>query len=155
MLRINVHSSSDAAKSYFDRELKCGDYYANDQEAPGQWGGMLATSAARSASDRFRRSLKVASRTRRSASVTPSAFMIKRTMGSFNTSSRAGSRRIFASMISSHRVLGKGPVAAPAVSGTSAWTRRLPHYKHQGNIVPLACTDFLSGKNPYPTPITH
>jgi conjugative relaxase-like TrwC/TraI family protein len=43
MLRINVHSSSDAAKSYFDRELKCGDYYANDQEAPGHWGGMLAS----------------------------------------------------------------------------------------------------------------
>src|SRR4051794_40832291 len=42
MLRIIEHSAAEAAKSYFDRELKSGDYYTNDQEAPGCWGGKLA-----------------------------------------------------------------------------------------------------------------
>jgi len=42
MLRITVHSAAAAAKSYFDRELKRGDYYTQDQEASGHWGGQLA-----------------------------------------------------------------------------------------------------------------
>ena len=42
MLRINQHQSLDGAKSYFDKELRAGDYYAKDQERAGEWGGRIS-----------------------------------------------------------------------------------------------------------------
>ena len=42
MLRINQHQSLDGAKSYFDKELRAGDYYAKDQERAGEWRGRIS-----------------------------------------------------------------------------------------------------------------
>ncbi len=42
MLRINQHQSLEGAKSYFDKELRAGDYYARDQERAGEWGGRIS-----------------------------------------------------------------------------------------------------------------
>lgn len=43
MLRINQHQSLEGAQSYFDKELRSGDYYAKDQERAGEWGGKVGT----------------------------------------------------------------------------------------------------------------
>ena len=42
MLRINQHQSLEGAQSYFDKELRSGDYYAKDQERAGEWGGKVS-----------------------------------------------------------------------------------------------------------------
>lgn len=42
MLRINQHQNLGGAKSYFDKELRAGDYYAKDQERAGEWGGRIS-----------------------------------------------------------------------------------------------------------------
>lgn len=43
MLRINQHQSLEGARSYFDKELRAGDYYAKDQERAGEWGGKISS----------------------------------------------------------------------------------------------------------------
>ncbi len=42
MLRFHVHKNSAALKSYLTNSLESGEYFVNEQELPGVWGGQGA-----------------------------------------------------------------------------------------------------------------